>query len=170
MPNFRATETQSPDRNSAFGIRHSTSPRFRLESPAGSSMDERMHFLAAAQSSTTRLGEVPAEFWVKLALGIAVLIGVVIVLRKLAKVNKVVLGVIIALILTFIGFNWIYERNEPAWATPVVQWLANYFPSKGAIKKTSMVDRGAAVSPPPKSKVHHASVARSKPTAWESEQ
>jgi hypothetical protein len=104
-------------------------------------MDEPMHFLAAAQSSTSRLGQVPAEFWVKLALGIAILIGVVIVLRKLAKVNKVVLAVIVVLILSFVGFNWIYERNEPAWATPVVQWLANYFPSKGAIKKTSMIGR-----------------------------
>jgi hypothetical protein len=30
-----------------------------------------------------------------------------------------------------VGFQWIYERNEPKWATPVVEKLANFFPSKG---------------------------------------
>ena len=31
-----------------------------------------------------------------------------------------------------IGFNWIYERNEPAWATPTVTWLGGFFPGKGS--------------------------------------
>jgi len=74
------------------------------------------------------------EFWLKLALGIVVLIVAVIVLRKIAKVNKVVLGIIVLLVITFTGFNWIYQRNEPAWATPVVQFLSNYFPSKGKVE------------------------------------
>lgn len=99
-----------------------------------------MYFLAAAANAGTtsagRWREIPPEFWWKLALGVAVLVAAVILLRKLAKVNKVVLGVIVLLVLSFVGFNWIYERNEPAWATPVVQWLANYFPSKGVPQKT----------------------------------
>jgi hypothetical protein len=86
---------------------------------------------AASKSSAERLREIPMEFWMKFGLGIVILIGVVIVLRKLAKVNKVVLGVVVALVLSFIGFSWIYERNEPAWATPAVQWLAGFFPTKG---------------------------------------
>jgi hypothetical protein len=45
--------------------------------------------------------------------------------------NKVVLGVIVAVGLSFVGFSWIYERNEPDWATPVVSRLADFFPSKG---------------------------------------
>jgi len=96
-----------------------------------------MQFLAAAaaQSSGGRLDQVPTEFWLKLLLGIAVLVGVVIVLRKLAKVNKVLLAIGVMLVLSFVGFSWIYERNEPAWATPVVQWLAHYFPSKETVKK-----------------------------------
>jgi hypothetical protein len=96
-----------------------------------------MQFLAAAasKSASERLSEIPVEFWIRLGLGIVILVGAVILLRKLAKVNKVVLGICVLLVLSFLGFTWIYERNEPAWATPVVQWLANYFPTKGTPQK-----------------------------------
>ena len=98
-------------------------------------MNALMHFLAAATLPTAdRLHQVPTEFWVKLGIGIAAIIVAVILLRKIAKVNKVVLTIVVLIVLSIVGFNWIYERNEPAWATPVVSWLANYFPTKGAIK------------------------------------
>ena len=45
--------------------------------------------------------------------------------------NKAVLGAIVFVLVTVISFQWIYERNEPDWATPVVEKLANFFPSKG---------------------------------------
>ncbi len=86
---------------------------------------------AAAKSTTERLRDVPMDFWLKFGLAILILIGVVLALRKIAKMSKVLLGVIVFVVLTFIGFSWIYERNEPAWATPAVQWLAGFFPTKG---------------------------------------
>lgn len=93
-----------------------------------------MYLFAAASTAqpTTvdRLREIPGEFWLKMGLGVAAIIVAVVVLRKLAKVNKVLLGVVVFVGLTIVGFSWIYERNEPAWATPVVQWLAEFFPSK----------------------------------------
>jgi hypothetical protein len=96
-----------------------------------------MYFLAAAaatKSTADRMREIPTEFWIKVGIGILILVGVVIVLRKLANVNKVVLSIVVLLVLSIVGFNWIYERNEPTWATPAVSWLANYFPTKGAIQ------------------------------------
>ena len=96
-----------------------------------------MYFLAAAavtKSTADRMREIPNEFWIKIGIGILILVGVVIALRKLAKMNKVVLSIVVLLVLSIVGFNWIYERNEPAWATPAVSWLANYFPTKGAIQ------------------------------------
>ena len=96
-----------------------------------------MHFLAAAAASKNaaeRLREITPEFWFKIGIGVLILVAVVIALRKLAKVNKIVLTIVVLLVLTIVGFNWIYERNEPAWATPAVQWLANYFPTKEAIQ------------------------------------
>ena len=93
-----------------------------------------MHVVAAAATEPTaldRLQQIPLGFWLRLGLGLLALVALVIVLRKVAKLNKFVLGVIVFIALTIVGFNWIYERNEPAWATPVVQWLAGFFPSKG---------------------------------------
>jgi hypothetical protein len=86
---------------------------------------------AAQPTALEKLKQIPTEFWVRTGLAILVIVALVIFLRKIAKVNKVLLAVGVAVGLTIIGFNWIYERNEPPWATPAVQWLAGFFPSKG---------------------------------------
>ena len=88
-----------------------------------------MLLLAAATAKT-----IPPKFWIGIGVAILALIVTVIALRKLAKANKVIVTIVALLVLSIVGFNWIYERNEPAWATPAVQWLAEYFPTKGAIK------------------------------------
>ena len=85
-------------------------------------------------AAATAPKNIPPDFWVKLGIGIVAIVIVVVVLRKVAKMNKVILTIVVLLGLSIVGFNWIYERNEPAWATPVVQWLAEYFPTKGAVK------------------------------------
>ena len=91
-----------------------------------------MHFLAATTTVSTadRLRQIPPEFWLRMLMAVGILIAVVLVLRKVAKVNKVVLAVVVGIAGTVIGFNWIYERNEPVWATPVVRWMAEFLPSK----------------------------------------
>lgn len=93
-----------------------------------------MNFLAAAtdHSPLDTLKDVPPAFWLKLGLGIVGLVLVIIVMRKLAQVNKVVLAVVLLVVFSAVGFSWIYERNEPAWATPVVEKLAEFFPTKGS--------------------------------------
>lgn len=104
-----------------------------------------MDILAAATSSAPaaspatpgthtaaeRLSDIPTEFWVKLGIGVFGLIAVVVILRKLAHINKVVLAVGALIVFSSVGFYWIYERTEPVWATPVVEWLAGFFPTKG---------------------------------------
>ncbi|MSU50593.1 MAG: hypothetical protein EXS37_16155 [Opitutus sp.] len=96
-----------------------------------------MQILAVATANLTaieKLQQIPTDFWVKLVLGVFAIFATVVFLRKVAKVNKVVLGVGIFLFAAFAGSNWIYERNEPKWATPVVQWLGGFFPTKGKIE------------------------------------
>lgn len=78
----------------------------------------------------TVVREIPVDFWLRLALAVALVVGAVVFTRKLSRANPVVLGVVVFVSLTMIGFSWIYERDEPSWATPAVQWLANYFPTK----------------------------------------
>jgi hypothetical protein len=97
-----------------------------------------MHVLAAVASTSSppasdRLRQIPTEFWWKFGLGVAGLVVLVVVLRKVAKLNKLALALGVFLVVSFVGFNWIYERNEPAWASPVVQWLSGFMPTKGKV-------------------------------------
>ena len=94
-----------------------------------------MLLLAATTAPVTaldKLKQVPPAFWLKVGLAVLAVIVAVILLRKLAGMNKVVLTIVVLVVMSVIGFNWIYERNEPAWATPVVEKLAGFFPSKGS--------------------------------------
>ena len=96
-----------------------------------------MSLFATATAHVTlaeKLHQIPMEFWVRIGLGVVALIAVVLVLRKIAHVNKLFLGVGVMLFATIVGFNWIYERNEPKWATPTVQWLGGFLPSKGKVE------------------------------------
>lgn len=94
-----------------------------------------MLFFAAAAATTStldKLKQVPPQFWWKLAIAIAALVVVVLVLQKVAGMNKMVLAIIAFVVVTIIGFNWIYERNEPAFLTPIVDKIAGFFPAKNS--------------------------------------
>lgn len=89
--------------------------------------------LAAAQpTALEKLKRIPPEFWVKVGIAIVAIVLIVVILRKLAQVNKVIAAVVVLVTVMAIGVSWIYNRNEPAWATPVVEKLAVFLPTKGA--------------------------------------
>lgn len=104
-----------------------------------------MSFLAAISATKSavpttaldRIKAIPPDFWLRLAVAVLAIFAIVFFLRKVAKMNKVVLAVVTFLIVTVVGFNWIYERTEPTWATPMVSFLAGYFPTKGPPPKKS---------------------------------
>ncbi|MEO7414071.1 MAG: hypothetical protein ABIZ81_12025 [Opitutaceae bacterium] len=89
-----------------------------------------MIFFAAAATTLDKLKDIPADVWVKIGLVMLALVVVIIVLRKVAQVNKLVLIMVVLFTLSVIGFNWIYERNEPKWMTPIVEKIAPFFPAK----------------------------------------
>jgi hypothetical protein len=91
-----------------------------------------MHLLAAATTTADKLRGIPADFWLKALLAIAAFVVAILVLRKIAQMNKVVLAGVAVFVVTMVGFNWIFERNEPSWATPAVTWIGGFFPSKGS--------------------------------------
>lgn len=91
-----------------------------------------MNVIATATTTADRLREIPVDFWLRALLAVAVLVVAILLIRKVAAVNKAVLAGIVVFAIAMVGFNWIYERNEPAWATPTVTWLSGFFPSKGA--------------------------------------
>lgn len=89
-------------------------------------------FLAAAQApAIEKLKQIPPAFWLRVGIAVLAVVLLVVLFRKLAGMNKVILAVVVFIGLTIVGFNWIYQRNEPSWATPVVEKLAGFFPSKG---------------------------------------
>ncbi len=71
--------------------------------------------------------------WV--CVGVAALVLIVVIGRKLAVANRFAIIGVLLFVGAMVGFNWIYERNEPAWATPAVNWLAGFFPSKGSMRR-----------------------------------
>ena len=84
-------------------------------------------------TTADKLSAIPADFWLKLALGVVALVVGFIILRKVAGMNKVVLTVLALFFATMGGFNWIYERSEPAWATPFVSVVAGFVPTKAKL-------------------------------------
>lgn len=89
--------------------------------------------LAATALETAKA--IPPATWLKLGIGIAAFVIAVIVLRKVAQMNKVVLGVVVCVVLSIVFFSWVYHRNEPKWLTPVVDKIAPFFPSAGHFDK-----------------------------------
>lgn len=95
-------------------------------------------FLLLAEATTTlnKLEKIPPAFWLKVGIGVAGVIIVVLVLRKLFSINKFVLSGAI-----FIGggiyfFNMVYHRTEPKFLTPIVSKIAQFFPTAGAYETT----------------------------------
>ena len=106
-----------------------------------------MLFFAAA-TALDKVQQVPTSFWIKCAIGVVGFMVAVIVLRKLAAVNKVILIAVIFVAVVVMGFKWIYERDEPAFLTPIVERIAPFFPTKGAYVVKQQVLPGASVPTP----------------------
>lgn len=87
--------------------------------------------LLIATTTLEKLQAVPTRFWINVA--IFVLGGwlTIVLLRHAARMNRMVLTMIIVVAVTTVGFQWIYERNEPRFLTPYVNLIAPFFPSKG---------------------------------------
>jgi hypothetical protein len=110
-----------------------------------------MLFLAVAATPLEKLKQVPPAFWWKVGAAVLIIIIIAIVLQRIAQMNKVVLAVIVLVIFTVVGVNWIYERNEPAFMTPIVDKIAPFLPSKGSYNAKQQTLPGQAVpkAPPP---------------------
>lgn len=96
-----------------------------------------MQLFAVTKAATfaDHLRHIPMDFWLRIGVGILAVIVVITVLRKVAHMDKTVLTIVAGVVVTILGFNWIYERNEPTWASPVVSVVAGFLPTKGKIEQ-----------------------------------
>lgn len=95
--------------------------------------------LVLATTALEKIQAVPAKVWLNLAMGLLIFIAAVVVLKKAAEMNKIVLSVIVFVVLACVGMNWVYARNEPAFMTPVIEKIAQFFPT--AEKKAQKENR-----------------------------
>jgi hypothetical protein len=89
-----------------------------------------MHLLA--QSAMEKMQTIPPAVWLKIGIGFAAFIILVVVARRVMKVNKVIAGVVLFVVGTVVFFSWVYNRNEPKFMTPIIEKIAPFFPSAGA--------------------------------------
>jgi len=86
--------------------------------------------LPIAMTTLEKLQLVPTRFWINVIIIVSVGIIAIFLVRHAAEMNRRTLSFIVILVVTTVGFQWIYERNEPAVLTPLVSQVAKYLPSK----------------------------------------
>jgi hypothetical protein len=89
-------------------------------------------YFAATQTTLDKLKAIPPAVWGKLGLGVLAVIVVFVVIQKVLKINKFVLGGAVFIGGGLLWFNWIYHRTEPKFLTPLVDRVAPFFPAAGA--------------------------------------
>jgi hypothetical protein len=115
--------------------------RFRLVSPHREFIYRGMSLLLAA-TTLEKMQAVPTKVWVNVAIGILLFFGIILLIKKAADMNKVVLAAIVFIVLSSVGFNWVYARNEPKFLTPLIDPLARFFPS---VEKQAQKEKRAVV-------------------------
>jgi len=88
--------------------------------------------LLFAVTAMEKLKTLPPDVWLKIGIGIGAFIIAILVFRRVMKMNKVIAGVIVFVVVTVVFFSWVYNRNEPKFLTPLVERIAPFFPSAGS--------------------------------------
>ena len=88
--------------------------------------------LLFAVTAVEKLRTLPPSVWLKIGLAVAAVIVSVLVFRRVMKMNKIIAGVVVFVVVTVVFFSWVYNRNEPKFMTPLVQKIAPFFPSAGS--------------------------------------
>ena len=89
-----------------------------------------MLFLAV--TAVEKMQTLKPEVWLKIGIAIAAFVIVILLFRRIMKMNKIIAGVIVFVVVTVVFFSWVYNRNEPKFLTPIVEKIAPFFPTAGA--------------------------------------
>lgn len=88
--------------------------------------------LLLAVTALEKIQTLPPAIWLKIGTVIAAFILTIFLFRRVMKMNKIIAAVIVFVVCTVVFFSWVYNRNEPAFMTPLVQRIAPFFPSAGS--------------------------------------
>lgn len=82
-----------------------------------------------AVTALEKLKTLPPDVWLKIGVAVGGFIVAILLWRRIMKMNKIVAGVIVFVVVTVVFFSWVYNRNEPKFLTPIVEKIAPFFPS-----------------------------------------
>ena len=85
-----------------------------------------------ALTAFEKVKTLPPDVWLKIVVAVAAVIIAVLVFRRVMRMNKIIAGVVVFVVVTVVFFSWVYNRNEPKFMTPIVEKIAPFFPSAGA--------------------------------------
>ena len=100
-----------------------------------------LYWLAALEWSKVT-EKLPPQFLQKTGLFLLVILMLVLVVKIFRSSNKILLSIVLCATMGILFFSWIYNRNEPAFLTPIIEPLSQFFPTKDYEKKdVSDLDR-----------------------------
>ena len=85
--------------------------------------------LLFAVSAVDKLRQVPLKNLAIFVLVIGALIVAIFLIRKAAGMNRIFLVLIGGTIMAVLLMTWTYQRNEPKFLSPLIDTLAQFFPS-----------------------------------------
>lgn len=85
-----------------------------------------------AVTAWEKLQTLKPDVWLKIGIGVGGFVLAILLWRRVMRMNKIVAGVVVFVVVTVIFFSWVYNRNEPKFLTPIVNKIAPFFPSAGA--------------------------------------
>ncbi len=74
--------------------------------------------------------QLPDSDWLRFGIMLLVLLSVLWLVRLVSRVNRYVLLIAVVFGSTFLFANWVHNRTEPSFLTPVVDVVAPWFPKK----------------------------------------
>jgi glucan phosphoethanolaminetransferase (alkaline phosphatase superfamily) len=88
--------------------------------------------LLLAVTAFEKLQTLKPDVWLKIGIAVGGFVLAILLWRRIMKMNKIVAGVVVFVVVTVVFFSWVYNRNEPKFLTPLVNKIAPFFPSAGA--------------------------------------
>jgi glucan phosphoethanolaminetransferase (alkaline phosphatase superfamily) len=88
--------------------------------------------LLLAVTAVEKMQTLKPEVWLKIGIAVVAFVAVILILRRVMRMNKIIAGVIVFVVVTVVFFSWVYNRNEPKFMTPLVERIAPFFPSAGS--------------------------------------
>lgn len=85
-----------------------------------------------AVTALEKLQTLKPDVWLKIGIGVGGFVLAILLWRRVMRMNKIVAGVVVFVVVSVIFFSWVYNRNEPKFLTPIVNKIAPFFPSAGA--------------------------------------